>query len=79
MKKNNEIEYFDMKISESKILNIYAIFHIIIAMYAVAVSIKCEEEFKLVQVLLAIICPHFYLIFAIATKGLGVCFINNDD
>ncbi len=74
-KSSKQIEQFNIKgISESNVLNIYAILHLILAMLAVAVSIKCDGEFRLVPVLVAILCPHFFLIFALATKGVSLCF-----
>ena len=74
-KSNKQIEQFKInKISESKILNIYAIVHLILAMLAVAVSIKCDGEFRLVPVMVAITCPHLFLLVAVATKGVSLCF-----
>ena len=74
-KSNKQIEQFNIKeISETNVLNIYALLHLVLAMLAVSVSIKCDGEFKLVPVLVAIICPHFFLIFALATKGFSLCF-----
>ena len=74
-KNNKQIEKFELKgISESNVLNIYAIIHLMLAMLAVAVSIKCDGEFRLVPVLVAIVCPHLFLLVALATKGTTLCF-----
>ena len=71
------IEKF-VKLTERNFLKFYPIFHIIIAMYAVAVSIKCEQGVKPVSIFLALACPHFFLLFTAATKGLGFCFLSDD-
>jgi len=74
-KSDKQIEQFNMKgITESTVLNIYVIIHLVLAMLAVSVSIKCDGEFRLVPVMVAISCPHFFLLFALATKGFGLCF-----
>jgi hypothetical protein len=78
-KKDNKktIEKF-VKINEKNFLKIYAVIHLILAMFAVGVSIKCENGFELVPVTTAILCPHFFLIFTAATRGIGSCFLSED-
>mgnify|MGYP001312482797 CR=1 FL=1 len=77
-KSNRQIEKFT-KMSESNILKIYIVFHVIIAMYSIAVSIKCNQRISPVSIGIAIACPHLYLIIIAATKGISFCFLNGDD
>lgn len=53
---------------------LYSITHIIIAFFAIYLSWKCNQRngvlsFNLLQFIVALLCPHFYIIWALAMKG----------
>lgn len=50
--------------------SLYSITHIIISFFAIYLSWKCNnEEFNLPSFIMAIICPHFYIIYSLAVNG----------
>jgi hypothetical protein len=53
---------------------LYSITHMIIAIFALYLSWKCNQrnglfKFNLVEFVFALFCPHFYIIWAVAMKG----------
>ena len=53
--------------------DILKIVHLVIGIFALFVSIKCNKGFHLGSFLLACCCPEFYLIYIAATKGFNFC------
>ena len=52
---------------------IFSIFHSIMIFIAVYLSFKCREDqdkFNIIHFIIAILCPQFYIIYILATKGL---------
>jgi hypothetical protein len=48
---------------------IYSIVHLIISFFAIYLSFKCNQGFNILGFLAALICPYFYIIWQLATKG----------
>jgi hypothetical protein len=48
---------------------IYSIMHLIISLFAVYLSWKCNEGFSIVSFICALICPYLYILWALATRG----------
>jgi hypothetical protein len=53
---------------------LYYYLHCFLAVFAIFLSFKCPNGFDLANFLSALIAPHIYLIFIIATRGLNFCF-----
>lgn len=52
----------------------YSIFHIIISLFAIYLSFKCNKGFKPGSFIVALLCPHIYIIyeFAISDNFCGI-------
>jgi len=51
-------------------LTLYSIFHVIIALFAIYLSWKCNQQhFNLGAFVIALFCPYLYIIWALATRG----------
>jgi hypothetical protein len=48
---------------------VYTIAHLIISLFAIYLSWKCNNGFNLLSFLIALFCPYLYIIYALATKG----------
>jgi hypothetical protein len=48
----------------------YAIIHLILALFALYLSFKCNHGFNLVSFLAAFCCPYLYVPYILATKGM---------
>jgi len=48
---------------------IYTIMHVIISLFAIYLSWKCNDGFEPLSFLCALICPYLYIIWALATRG----------
>jgi hypothetical protein len=57
------------------LIKLYSFFHLALIVYSVIVSYKCNGGLNVVQTGLAIMCPHLYLIYIAATKGLTFCLL----
>ena len=52
---------------------LYTITHFIISLFAIYLSFKCNNGFKLSSFLVALFCPYIYIIYEIAVNsGCGV-------
>ena len=49
--------------------SLYMVTHLIISFFAVYLSWRCNNGFKLLPFLAALVCPYLYIIWALATKG----------
>lgn len=49
--------------------SLYSITHLIISMFAIYLSWRCNSGFDLLQFVIALVCPYLYIIWALATKG----------
>lgn len=49
---------------------ILSVFHMVMALYAIYLSFKCNEGFHTGAFLLACMCPYVYILYAAATSGL---------
>ena len=57
------------------LIKLYSFFHFVLIIYSVIVSYKCNGGLNVIQIGLAIMCPHLYLIYIAATKGLTFCLL----
>lgn len=57
------------------LIKLYSFFHLALIVYSVIVSYKCNGGLNVIQTGLAIMCPHLYLIYIAATKGLTFCLL----
>jgi hypothetical protein len=48
---------------------IYSIMHIIISLFAIYLSWKCNDGFDLMSFIVALMCPYLYIVWALATRG----------
>jgi hypothetical protein len=60
----------------SDCFSLYYITHLIISFFAIYLSWRCNNGFDLLSFVVALFCPHLYIIWALATKG--GCGIFND-
>ncbi len=49
--------------------SLYTITHLIISLFAIYLSWRCNNGFNLLQFVVALVCPYLYIIWALATKG----------
>ena len=49
--------------------SLYMVTHMIISFFAIYLSWRCNNGFKLLPFLAALLCPYLYIIWALATKG----------
>jgi hypothetical protein len=54
---------------QPQICSLYMVTHLIISFFAIYLSWKCNNGFKLMSFLAALLCPYLYIIWALATKG----------
>ena len=47
----------------------YTITHLIISMFAIYLSWKCNGGFNLGAFLIALFCPYLYILYVLAAKG----------
>jgi hypothetical protein len=71
---NRNSESAATKKREPCYMMLYSITHIIIAFFAIYLSWKCNQKngvlsFNPLQFMVALFCPHFYIIWALAMKG----------
>ena len=46
------------------------VFHTMMALFAIYLSWKCNNgKFDVVSFLIAILCPHIYVVYILATRG----------
>ena len=67
------------KSKTDSILRLYTFFHIVLIIYAIIVSYRCNKGFNLIHMGLAIMCPHLYLFYIAATKGAGFCLLTTSE
>ena len=48
---------------------IYTIMHVIISLFAIYLSWKCNGGFSMISFICAVLCPHLYILWALATRG----------
>lgn len=48
---------------------VYTIAHLIISLFAIYLSWRCNNGFNLLSFLVALFCPYLYIIYALATHG----------
>jgi hypothetical protein len=48
---------------------LYTITHLILFLFAIYLSWKCNNGFNLLSFLIAFFCPYLYIIWALATRG----------
>jgi hypothetical protein len=52
----------------SPLRTIYAVFHMIVALFALYLSFKCNKGFDLASFLMACCCPYIYIVYKFATS-----------
>ncbi len=52
-----------------QLCSLYMVTHLIISFFAIYLSWRCNNGFKLLPFLAALLCPYLYIIWALATKG----------
>jgi hypothetical protein len=66
---NIEINILEIEKKYNNYKLIYTIMHIIISLFAIYLSWKCNNGFNLLSFIVALFCPYLYIIWALATKG----------
>lgn len=66
---NVEINILEIEERNNQYKLIYTIMHLIISLFAIYLSWKCNGGFDLLSFLVALICPYLYIIWALATRG----------
>ena len=68
------------KVSKTEsLIKLYSFFHMALIVYAAIISFRCNKGLQVVQMGLAIMCPHLYLFYIAATKGLSFCLLTNSE
>ena len=55
-------------------LRFYTLFHSVLGLFALFLSFKCNSGIEPFDLGFACCCPHIYIIYVMATKGLNFCF-----
>jgi hypothetical protein len=64
-----EIDDSNNRKRKPNICSLYTITHIIVSMFAIYLSWRCNNGFNLLQFVVALLCPYLYIIWALATRG----------
>jgi hypothetical protein len=48
--------------------SIYSVFHMIVSLFALYLSFKCNDGFDFGSILMACFCPYIYIIYKFATS-----------
>ena len=54
---------------QPKFYSLYMVTHLIISFFAIYLSWRCNNGFKLIPFVAALLCPYLFIIWALATKG----------
>jgi len=49
-------------------VSIYSVFHTVVAFFAIFLSFKCNNGFHVGDFLIALLCPHLYIIYRFAVS-----------
>lgn len=49
--------------------SLYMVTHLIVSFFAIYLSWRCNNGFKLLPFLAALLCPYLYIIWVLATRG----------
>jgi|SaaInlStandDraft_5_1057022.scaffolds.fasta_scaffold209835_2 hypothetical protein len=71
--KKSIIERFATTAQNSPYKKLYSAIHFAIGLFAIFVSIKCNNGFSAGSFFAACCCPELYLIYIAATNGLHFC------
>ena len=52
-----------------QLCSLYMVTHLIISFFAIYLSWRCNNGFKLLPFLAALLCPYLYIIWVLATRG----------
>ena len=68
----------ESKDSEKKVLgvkgaSIYGAIHSFLGLFALYLSFKCNRGFSFGAFVTACCCPHLYIIYILATRGISFC------
>ena len=68
----------ESKNSEKKVLSvngaaIYGTIHSFLGLFALYLSFKCNRGFSFGAFVTACCCPHLYIIYILATRGISFC------
>jgi hypothetical protein len=70
---NSPNEQYDQKLNNNNMrpnyYSLYIITHLIISFFAIYLSWRCNKQFNIGAFLVALFCPHLYIIWALATSG----------
>lgn len=47
----------------------YSVFHVILTIFALYLSFRCNKEINYFHIIVALFCPLIYILFMVATKG----------
>jgi|UniRef100_A0A6C0IYN6 hypothetical protein len=71
--KKSIIENFAVSVQSSPTKKFLGVLHFALGIFALYVSIKCNNGFSAGSFVLACCCPQLYLIYIAATTGFGFC------
>ena len=71
--KKSIIENFATSVQSSPTKKFFGVLHVALGIFALYVSIKCNNGFNAGSFVLACCCPQLYLIYIAATTGFGFC------
>jgi len=60
---------YNSSIKKSSYSVLYMITHLIISLFAIYLSWRCNNGFNLLSFLVALFCPYLYIIYALAAHG----------
>lgn len=63
----------ESKDSEKKVLGVYGAIHSFLGLFALYLSFKCNRGFSFGAFVTACCCPHLYIIYILATRGISFC------
>jgi uncharacterized membrane protein len=66
---NNQKVKYNSSIKKSSYSVLYMITHLIISLFAIYLSWRCNNGFNLLSFLVALFCPYLYIIYALAAHG----------
>jgi len=58
----------ESKHTSSPLRTIYSVFHMVVAIFALYLSFKCNKGFDIGSFLMACCCPYIYIIYKFATS-----------
>ena len=63
----------EKQVSLAKNASIYGAIHSFLGLFALYLSFKCNRGFNFGAFVTACCCPHLYIIYILATRGISFC------